>query len=256
MTGSTGCGGRAACPKAASAAARNRRPRLSRKWTLQCIAVGLRIVAIFIGMVLAMPPVHAVSGSLPVIEPDPSPHIKVPKGYSAYVLRDWHRYVVIRAQSVDVHDDDLRLPGELFFVYGIGDGIRVSRRPKYPGELSHVLLPSSYALPEAVKALRAPQPPTHLPPVVRTTKPAPWLFEPEPLPASAPRGARAYRAVIEGVRVTGTVLGIDGTQAMGFSFSSGSNVRIRRLRPGDDPISHIIVPAGHSLPSDFLKREP
>jgi hypothetical protein len=194
------------------------------------------------------------AAGLPLIEPDPHPSVQAPSGYRAYLLREWHRYVVLRAESVQVRDDDLHLPDELVFHYGRGGGVQAARRPKFAGEVSHVFLPDTFSLPEAVRALRAKPIPRALPSFTR--QPVSVLFEEETPPAGSPTGAKAYRAVIPGFVFTGTITGISGTPDNGFSFGPGSDVKIRKVRPGDDTVSHVIVPAGHSLPNEFIVRRP
>jgi hypothetical protein len=190
--------------------------------------------------------------ALPLIEPDPQPTVRVPKGYKAYILRDWHRYIVARASTVEALDDDVHLAHELSFHYGVGDGIRELRRPKYPGEVSHIFLPVAFTLPDVVRALRAQPVPSSV--SVSPRRASTVVFEPDTLPPGSPPGTKAYRGTFDGFSMSGTVTGISGTPGNGFSFAEGSQVRFRKLRPGDDPVSHIVVPPGYSLPDAFIKK--
>jgi hypothetical protein len=187
--------------------------------------------------------------ALPFIEVDRSPSLAVPAGYQAYVVRDWDHYIVAQAEAVTIRDGSRN---ELFFEYGAG-GILTARMPRYPGELSHLFLPTGYALPDDVARLRA----RPVPEVVQSRPPGRRMeirFREEPLPPDALPGSRAYRGEFETLVISGVVTGISGRSGSGFVFERGSDVRIRKPVPGSpDNVSHIIVPPGHHLPPDFIE---
>lgn len=82
-----------------------------------------------------------------------------------------------------------------------------------------------------------------------------FRFREEPVPAHAPPGSKAYRGDFETFVITGLVTGISGRSDSGFVFDSGSDVKVRKSRPGSpDNVSHIIVPAGCHLPAEFIEK--
>ncbi len=187
----------------------------------------------------------------PLIESDPNPPVATPSGYRAYVLRDWNRYMVAAASSVASLDDDRHVPGEAYF-----DFVKfyVIRPPKFVGEVSHIFLPASYVLPPEIRALRAKPIPVSLPSY--DAKPISFKFQEETPPPGAPTGSRAYFANLRTIRYTGTVTGITPLPGGGFKFAAGSKVRVRMVRAGDDPVSHIIVPPGSYLPKQYIESSP
>ncbi|MDB5071709.1 MAG: hypothetical protein JWM87_2820 [Candidatus Eremiobacteraeota bacterium] len=188
--------------------------------------------------------------ALPFIEIDRRPNVVVPPGYKAYIVRDWERYIVARAEAVTIRDGSRN---ELFFEYGDG-GILTARKPEHPGELSHLFLPIGYDLPDAIAKLRA-QP---IPDVIASWPARPRVpirFREEPLPPGAPLGSRAYRGEFDSFVFRGVVTGITGHADGGFVFDLGSDVIIRKPVPGSpDNVSHIIVPNGHTLPPEFIEE--
>jgi hypothetical protein len=156
----------------------------------------------------------------PFIEDDTHPSPEPPAGYGAYLVRDWDYYIVAQAEAVTIRDGT---ENELFFEYG-GGGIAVVRRPRYPGELSHLFLPVGYLLPDAVARLQAKPVPsvvTSLPPRRRIV----FRFHEEPLPPGAPAGSRAYRGDFETFVFTGLVTGITGHPGDRFRVQRGQRGR-------------------------------
>ena len=190
---------------------------------------------------------------LPFLEVDPHPAIQPPAGYRAYLARDWDRYMVVQAESVTIWPDS-PTGKDLWFEYAGGDDILTVRRPRYPGELSHLFLPMSVVLPDEVARLRARPVPT----VLTAPKPKrrmPVRFREEPLPAGAEPGSKAYRGEFVTFVYSGIVTGITGKPEGGFTFNPGSDVTRRTIAPGDpNSVSHIIVPPGYSLPPEFIER--
>ncbi len=188
----------------------------------------------------------------PFIEADPHPAIQPPPGYRAYLARDWDHYMVVRAEAVSIAPGSPQRT-DLFFDYGDG-GIITARRPAYPGELSHLFLPTGFVMPQEVAQLRAKPVPAVVTPLAGRKRITIRFREERPPPGSPP-GTRAYRGDFETFVFTGMVTGITGHPDRGFTFDPGSDVQIRKSWPGDpDNVSHIIVPPGHVLPPEFIEH--
>jgi hypothetical protein len=188
----------------------------------------------------------------PFIEVDLHPAILPPPGYRAYLARDWDHYMVVQAEAVSI-DPDSPKRSDLFFDYG-GGGIITARRPAYPGELSHLFLPTGFVMPQEVAQLRARPVPAVVTPLAPRRRIA-IRFREESLPPGSSPGSRAYRGDFETFVFTGMVTGITGHPDRGFTFDSGSDVQVRKSWPGDsDKVSHIIVPPGHALPPEFIEH--
>jgi hypothetical protein len=176
-----------------------------------------------------------------LIEIDRVPSSVVP-GYRWYIIRDRRLVFSGRASRVRIGDEPFFLPHELLFDCEPEESIR-QRFPTFPGEESHVLLRSSFALPPELAALDAS-------PVPSAAAPFPAIvFEEEPLPEGAPQGYRAYTVRLPNAVYDGVLERI--VEQDGMLLLAGSDLNWRASLNAE--VSHILVPPGVEIPAAFRR---
>lgn len=187
---------------------------------------------------------------LPLVELDKQPK-PAPAGYQWYIVRDWQH--VYAGKALGVARGETTHPtfaaDELIFKQSANATLH-RRRPRSPGEISHILLPVSFQLPPDVAALTVGPPPVEIPPK-QAVDPSSMVFREEPLPPGTPAGYKAYTFVHPGLVYAGTATSLQG-DASSFVLS-GPDLTVRRAqRPGE--ASHVLLPAHIVLPAATLRR--
>jgi hypothetical protein len=184
---------------------------------------------------------HAKSLDLPkLIEIDREPASVVP-GYRWYRIRDRRHVFSGTAAGVRAGEPPLFLHDDLIFDCEDGEGID-QRLPTYPGEESHVLLRSSFALPTDLAAINAREVPSAVTPFPAV------VFEEETLPVGVPGGYRAFTVTLNAV-YTGVLETI--VESNGTLLLAGPDLNLRPSR--DAEVSRVLVPPGVEIPAAFRR---